>query len=141
MNEDKAREAFETHMKADWRGRESAAWRNPDGSYIYTESEWRAFQAALQWAASQQAAEGWSELVQKRAADLHHKAAMPWSDAEALALNEVGIDNRAIDELIGECGYAGLQSMLCSADELRQFTRSVLVHQPPPPATQGGADA
>lgn len=59
MNEDKAREAFEAHMKGDWRGRESAAWRNPDGSYIYTESEWRAFQAALQWAASQQAAEGW----------------------------------------------------------------------------------
>ena len=44
--------------------------------------------------------------IQQRAIYLHEKAAMPWPDAEELALNEAGIDARAIDELIGECGYA-----------------------------------
>lgn len=61
------------------------------------------------------------------AASLREKASMPWSDAEQLALKEAGIDDSEIDELIGECGYAGLSSLLTTEDELRQFTRSVLV--------------
>lgn len=123
---------------------------------------WAFWQAALQWQAEQQKGDDGRGLeacvtcgqpaasshgvppqpssIQQRAIDLHEKAAMPWPDAEELALNEVGIDARAIDELIGECGYAGLASMLCTDDELRRFTRSVLVHQPAsslPQAPQG----
>lgn len=207
--EEAKREAFEAHMKADWGGDPGWNWRNPDGSYVYTESEWLAFQAALQWQAEQQNGEALPKIasevrimlgsatelfdgigdivgyqiktgalhrilgllsgaghpvaiaaknqsvalaasphgvppqpssIQQRAIYLHEKAAMPWPDAEELALNEAGIDARAIDELIGECGYAGLASMLCTDDELRRFTRSVLVHQPAsslPQAPQG----
>ena len=70
-----------------------------------------------------------SDLL-KRAVDLHEKAGMPWVDAEELALSEAGIDDAILDELIGEAGYSGLESMLTTGDELRRFTRSVLVHQP-----------
>lgn len=59
MNEDKAREAFEATMRAlhpDWAF-------TPDPVFGYhnerTRFAWVGFWAALQWAASQQAAEGW----------------------------------------------------------------------------------
>ncbi len=65
-----------------------------------------------------------------RALELHEKASMPWAAAEELALSEAGIDDAAIDELIGEAGYAGLDSLLTDPDSLRQFARSLLVHQP-----------
>lgn len=68
--------------------------------------------------------------IQRRAASLHSKTGMSWDEAEQLALSEAGIDDEAIDELIGECGYSGLESLLTTPDELRRFTRSVLVHQP-----------
>jgi hypothetical protein len=76
-------------------------------------------------------------LLQARAKDLHEKANMPWHEAERLALSEIGIDDAAVDELIGNSG--GLDSMLCSADELRAFARSVLVHQPATPPSQAPA--
>ena len=72
---------------------------------------------------------GASKLLM-RAVELHEKAGMPWVDAEELALREAGIDDRAIDELIGNCAYSGLSSILADEDELRQFTRAVLVHSP-----------
>lgn len=68
--------------------------------------------------------------ILKRATELHEKGFMPWAEAEELALSEAGIDDAEIDELIGNCGYAGLSSLLTTEDELRTFTRSVLVHQP-----------
>jgi hypothetical protein len=68
--------------------------------------------------------------LQLRAIELHEKAFMPWHDAEQLALKEVGIDDAAIDELIGECASAGVDSLLTEPDDLRQFTRAVLVHNP-----------
>jgi len=76
-----------------------------------------------------QASEGAAPLL-SRAIELHEKAGMPWVDAEELALNEAGIDDAVLDELIGNCAYSGLSSILAGEDELRQFTRSVLVHQP-----------
>lgn len=72
--------------------------------------------------------------VQARAIDLHEKAGMPWTDAEQLALSEIGADDAAIDELIGESG--GLDQFLLKPDELRQFARSILVHGSPLLAAQ-----
>lgn len=74
-----------------------------------------------------------------RATDLHEKASMPWADAEELALKEAGIDDAAIDELIGECAPCGLESLVTGADELRRFTRAVIVHQPAALAKAQGA--
>lgn len=76
-----------------------------------------------------QDAQGVAPLL-SRAIELHEKAGMPWVDAEELALSEAGIDDAILDELIGEAGYSGLESMLTTVDELRRFTRSILVHQP-----------
>ena len=74
-------------------------------------------------------AQGVPSGVQARAIDLHEKAGMPWPDAEQLALSEIGADDAAVDELIGESG--GLDQILLKPDELRQFTRSILVHGSP----------
>jgi len=63
-----------------------------------------------------------------RAELLHEQTGMPWHEAEALALAEDGIGTTAIDELIGECAPMGVDSLLCTADELRAFCRAVLVH-------------
>lgn len=74
--------------------------------------------------------------MQARAIELHEKTSMPWAEAERLALSEAGIDDAAVDELIGECGPSGLKTLLADPDDLRDYTRSVLVHQPvaTPPA-------
>lgn len=65
-----------------------------------------------------------------RATDLHEKAFMPWREAERLALSEAGIGDADIDELIGEAAPTGLSSYLLTEDDLREFARAVLVHQP-----------
>ncbi|WP_420102478.1 hypothetical protein [Bosea sp. (in: a-proteobacteria)] len=68
--------------------------------------------------------------LRARALELHEKGFMPWREAEELALREAGIGDSAIDELIYECSDSGCSPILCSKDELRKFTRAVLVHQP-----------
>lgn len=63
-----------------------------------------------------------------RATDLHEKAQMPWSEAEALALSEAGITLSTIDELIGNSAYRGVDSLLTTPDDIRKFTCALLVH-------------
>ena len=62
-----------------------------------------------------------------RAEALHLNARMHWREAERLALSEVGIDDAAIVELVGECLTLGAESLL-TGDELSEFARAVLVH-------------
>ncbi len=65
--------------------------------------------------------------LQDRAIELHEQAGMPWHEAEALALREIGIDDAAIVELQGECMTG---AFLCDED-IPAFVRSVLVHGSP----------
>ena len=69
-----------------------------------------------------------SHALVMRAEALHLNAGMPWHQAEEAALSEVGIHDAEIDELIGECAPVGLESLITGAEELRRFTRAVLVH-------------
>lgn len=64
-----------------------------------------------------------------RAADLVEKAFMPWDQAEKLALDEIGIGDDEIDELIGEATSHAIIGLL-DDEEVREFVRSILVHQP-----------
>jgi hypothetical protein len=64
----------------------------------------------------------------QRADDLHGKAFMPWEQAEKLALEESGIEDEEIDELIGNCLRSEVVTLL-SKEEVRAFVRSILVHQ------------
>lgn len=63
----------------------------------------------------------------ERAKMLNEKTSMPWRDAEELALRESGVEEEDIDQLIGECGAMGLDSVIATPDDLRDFTRSLLV--------------
>ena len=63
----------------------------------------------------------------ERAEALHEQTGMPWREAHALALEEHGIGQAALDELIGECAPRGVDSLLTTADDLREFCRAVLV--------------
>lgn len=65
-----------------------------------------------------------------RAEALHLNAGMPWHEAYQLALSEAGINAAELDEIIGECAPMGLNSMLVTEDELREFARALLVHAP-----------
>lgn len=65
----------------------------------------------------------------ERAQDLHEKASMPWGQAEKLALEEAGIGDAEIDELIGEASNSVLIGLL-DKEDVREFVRSILVHQP-----------
>ena len=69
-----------------------------------------------------------SPALAMRAEALRLNAGMPWHQAEEAALSEVGIHDAEIDELIGECAPVGLDSLITGEDELRRFTRAVLVH-------------
>lgn len=62
-----------------------------------------------------------------RATDLHEKAAMPWAQAEKLALEEEGIGNTEIDELIGNASSHAIIGLL-DDEEVREFVRSILVY-------------
>mgnify|MGYP000034034355 FL=1 len=62
-----------------------------------------------------------------RAELLHEQTGMPWREAHELALTEHGIGTAAIDELIGECAPRGVDSLLTTPDDLREFCRAVLV--------------
>jgi hypothetical protein len=64
----------------------------------------------------------------QRAIDLHEKAFMPWGEAEKLALEEDGIGDSEIDELIGNVSNNVVISLL-DDEEVREFVRSILVHQ------------
>ena len=64
----------------------------------------------------------------QRAIDLHEKAFMPWGQAEKLALDEAGIGDAEIDELIGNASHNVVISLL-DDEEVREFVRSILVHQ------------
>lgn len=72
-----------------------------------------------------------ADTLLKRATELHEKGFMPWVAAEELALSEIGIEEAAIDELIREGTYRAVDEdfFLTGADEIRSFTRAVLVHQ------------
>lgn len=72
-----------------------------------------------------------ADALLKRATELHEKGFMPWVEAEELALSEIGIEEAAIDELIREGTYRAVDEdfFLTGADEIRSFTRAVLVHQ------------
>lgn len=76
--------------------------------------------------------------LQARALELHTKASMPMSQAEELALSELGIDDAAIDELSAEACCTVLLTLL-DAEDVRTFTRAVLVHQPAATSTQAVA--
>lgn len=62
-----------------------------------------------------------------RAEALHLNTGMHWREAERLALSELGIDDAAITELVGECTALGTESLL-TGDEICDFARAVLVH-------------
>jgi len=62
-----------------------------------------------------------------RAEALHLNTGMPWREAEKLALSEVGVDDAAIVELVGECLTLGTEALL-TGDEICDFARAVLVH-------------
>ena len=62
-----------------------------------------------------------------RAEALHLKTGMHWREAERLALSEIGVDDAAITELVGECAPLGTESLL-TGDEISDFARAVLVH-------------
>ena len=62
-----------------------------------------------------------------RAEALHLNTGMHWREAERLALSEIGVDDAAIVELVGECLTLGAESLL-TGDELCEFARAVLVH-------------
>ena len=62
-----------------------------------------------------------------RAEALHLKTGMHWREAERLALSEIGVDDAAITELVGECATLGTESLL-TGDEISDFARAVLVH-------------
>ena len=62
-----------------------------------------------------------------RAEALHLGTGMHWSEAERLALSEIGVDDAAITELVGECATLGTESLL-TGDEICDFARAVLVH-------------
>ena len=64
----------------------------------------------------------------QRAIDLHEKAFMPWVEAEKLALEEDGIGDSEIDELIGNASSHAIVGLL-GDEEVREFVRSILVHQ------------
>lgn len=79
----------------------------------------------------------------KRAVDLHEMAGMPWAEAEKLALSESGIEDRHIDELTGNTDHATICSLL-SEEEIREFTRTILIYGQPllaaaPKAQEPGA--
>ena len=62
-----------------------------------------------------------------RAEALHLNTGMHWREAERLALSEIGVDDAAIVELVGECATLGTESLL-TGDEICDFARAVLVH-------------
>ena len=62
-----------------------------------------------------------------RAEALHLNTGMHWRDAERLALSEIGVDDAAIVELVGECTTLGTESLL-TGEEILEFARAVLVH-------------
>lgn len=72
-----------------------------------------------------------ADTLLKRATELHEKGFMPWVEAEELALSEIGIEEAAIDELIGECTQRAFDDdfFLTGVDEVRAFMRAALVHQ------------
>lgn len=72
-----------------------------------------------------------ADTLLKRATELHEKGFMPWVAAEELALSEIGIEEAAIDELIGECTQRAFDDdfFLTGVDEVRAFMRAALVHQ------------
>jgi hypothetical protein len=63
-----------------------------------------------------------------RVKDLREKCFMPWAEAEALALSEIGIDEDEINKLIET--YAPSSVEACDAGDLRQFVCSILVNRP-----------
>lgn len=65
--------------------------------------------------------------LQQRAIDLHEKAGMPWTQADALALSEAGITDADIDEMIGEHSDTVLVGFV-PRDDVRAFVRGILVH-------------
>jgi hypothetical protein len=74
----------------------------------------------------------------ERAQDLHEKAFMPWGQAEKLALEESGIGDAEIDELIGNASNTVLIGLL-DEEDVREFVRSILIHQPATVAHQAVA--
>ena len=62
-----------------------------------------------------------------RTEELHLQTGMHWREAERLALSEIGVDDAAIVELVGECAALGTESLL-TGDEISDFARAVLVH-------------
>lgn len=62
-----------------------------------------------------------------RAEALHLNTGMHWREAERLALSEIGVDDAAIVELVGECATLGTESLL-TGGEICDFARAVLVH-------------
>lgn len=68
------------------------------------------------------------QTLLNRATDLHEKAQMPWSEAEKLALDEAGITFSSVEELIGNCARSGVDSLLTTPNDIREFTRAILVH-------------
>jgi hypothetical protein len=69
-----------------------------------------------------------------RANDLHDKAAMPWTEAEKLALSEQGIDDAQIEELIHEHASTILVEFTKGWEDLQEYTRALLVHAVTHPA-------
>ncbi len=69
-----------------------------------------------------------------RANDLHEKAAMPWTEAEKLALSEQGIDDAQIEELIHEHASTALVEFTKGWEDLQEYTRALLVHAVAHPA-------
>lgn len=70
----------------------------------------------------------------QRAVDLYEKSGMPWMQAEKLALEEIGIGDAEIDEMIGNASHESTAiTGLLSEEELRAFVRSILLYQHAPP--------
>lgn len=143
MNEDKAREAFEA------RSSNINYERNDYGEYVdvWTEGEWQEFKdgwiAALQWAASQQAAEGEDELQRLRAkVDALTREAWTWSKAcESESMRIHGVKdaiNKAYGIVSKEHPWTPEHSKNYPQQAANIINAAMTIFAPP--STQGGAE-
>lgn len=112
----------------------------PDGRQFQGDSPMRCAQAELDtrvpakvqvariWAAIDESRDELMWPLAQRAIDLHDKASMPWDQAYELALQEFGVDDDDLRELIGECGNG--DDYLLNREAIEGFARAVLVWGP-----------
>jgi hypothetical protein len=134
--DDKAREAFEARCSS-----HINCSRKDSGEYVdvFTEGEWQEFKdgwtAALQWAASQQAAEGWMLVPKEPTPEMLARAAISVlrpADRDMELASHVVLTHPAAPH--------GISADLIAASIATMAPAYRAMIAAAPPATQGGAD-